>query len=88
MPKLRSSKVLVVRYETEDDKTKNIKQGRRYLTSRCTSNVKPDRAYVIRLNGSKTSKNNRVYHDVEVLGCEEDLFVQDVEEEFPASQVV
>ena len=47
--------------------------------------LKPDTAYVIRFNGSKTSKNNRVYHNVEVLGCEEDLFVQDAEEELPAS---
>ena len=88
MVKLSGNKVPVVRYETEDLHTKNIKRGQLYLPTRCMSNVKPDSAYVIRFNGSKTSKNNRVYHDVEVLGCEEDLFVQDVEEEFPASQVM
>ena len=88
MAKLGSNRVPVVRYETEDHQTKKVKRGRLYLPARCTSEVKPDSAYVLRFNGSKTSKNNRVYHDVEVLGCEEDLFVQDAEEEWSASQVV
>ena len=88
MSKLGANKVPVVRYETEDHQTKKVKRGRLYLPARCTSSVKPDCAYVVRFNGSKTSKNNRVYHDVEVLGCEEDLFMQDTEEECPASQVM
>ena len=88
MVKLGANKVPVVRYETENHQTKSIKRGRLYLPARCTSNIKPDSAYAIRFNGSKTSKNNKVYHDVEVLGCEEDFFVQDVEEEFPTSQVM
>ena len=88
MAKLGLNKVPVVRSETEEDKTKNIKQGRLYLPSRCTSTVKHDGAYIIRRNGSKMPKNNRVYHNVEVLGCEEDLFFQDAEEELPASQVM
>ena len=56
--KLRLNKVLVVRYETEDVQTKNIKRGRLYLPANCTSSVKPDDAYVIRFNSSKTSKSN------------------------------
>ena len=69
--------------------SKNIKRGWLYAPAKWTSSVKPDDAYVIRFNGSKTSKNISVHHDLEVLGCEEDLFVQGgEEEEFPVSQVM
>ena len=54
MAKLGLNKVPVVRYETENAQTKNIKQGRLYFLARCTSNIKPDSAYVIRFNRSKT----------------------------------
>ena len=78
MVSLGLNKVPVVRYEmeTEEAQSKKIKGRRLYLSVRCVSNVKPDGAYVIRFNRRKTSKNNRLYYNVEVLVCEEDLFVQ------------
>ena len=88
MVRVGLNKVPVVRYEMKDEWTKNIKRGCLYLPARCVSNVKPGGAYVIRFNGNETSKDNRVYHHVKVLGCEENFFVEGREEEFPASQVM
>ena len=58
--------------------------------SRGTLSVKPDAAYVVRFSESKTSKNNRVYHDVEVLGYELELFIQygGDDQKFPVSLVM
>ena len=74
--KIGSGKVPVVNYEigARDGCALPLK-GRVFMPSRTLHALKGGCGYVARYNGEKTSKNGRVYHDVEIVSHEEDLTV-------------